>query len=101
MENEKFQELVLKKFEQIDKRFEQIDGKFEQVFNQLNVLSQSMDLLAANQEQMQVDITYIRQNQMLLEQDHSKKISALFDFRDTQLDLNKKIIKRLDHLEAK
>lgn len=110
MDNEKFQEQVLSRFEQISRKLEQNDkfqehvlDRFEQVFEHLKLLSDSVDILAVNQERTQLDIatlkedvttlkedvTNVRQSQVRIEQDHSRKITALFDFRDTQLKVNK------------
>lgn len=85
----------------MDKFQEQALIKFEQVFEQLKVLSDSVDTLSVNQEKMQLDITNIRHSQVRMEQDLNKKITALFDFRDSQLKVNKEYSERLDRLGDK
>lgn len=92
MEDHKFQELVLSKFEQISNKLDQNDKIHEQIIHQLEILADSVDTLAVNQEQIQLDITNVRQSQTRLEQDLNKKITALFDFRESQIDITKNFL---------
>ncbi|AGA67833.1 hypothetical protein Desdi_0284 [Desulfitobacterium dichloroeliminans LMG P-21439] len=107
-QNDKFQEQALNRFEQISQKLNQNDKfqeqaliRFEQVFEQLKVLSDSLDTLSVNQEKMQLDITNIRHSQVRMEHDINKKITSLFDFRDSQLKANKEFAERLSRLETK
>ena len=73
MEEQKFQELVLKQLEQ----------------------------LTHGQTTMQGDITKLRQSQARMESDFGAKITALFDAREVQQEVNQRIFSSLDRLEAK
>ena len=94
MENDKFQGLVLEKLE---------------------MLTVSVDTLALNQELLQEevlnlkqdvttlkkDVTNIRQSQARIEHNLSEKVTALFDFRENQIETNRQFSARLDRIEAK
>lgn len=73
MEEQNFQELVLKQLEQ----------------------------LTSGQNQMQGDITDLRQTVVRLETDLTTKITSLFDAREVQQEVNERIFTSLDRLEAK
>lgn len=73
MEEQKFQELVLKQLEQLNQ----------------------------GQTTMQGDITKLRQSQARMEGDFGTKITTLFDAREVQQEVNQKIFASLDRLEAK
>ena len=129
MDNEKFQGLVLEQLgslgnrmdrfekgqqqlvvgqQQLEQRQQQLENGQQQLENGQRSIWACLDTIVLNQSQMLQDIqtiisdvANIRQSQVRVEQNHSEKIKALFDFRDSQIETNKNVASRLDRLEAK
>lgn len=73
MDNEKFQELVLQQFQQLNTRFDKLETK--------------VDKIDASQVRMENELT--------------EKVRALFDAREVQNDVNEKMLYSLNRIEAK
>jgi hypothetical protein len=80
--------------------------------NDVTMLRADQETIAQNVAKMENDITILRTDQvtiaqnvakieMVLEHKAAQKISALFDFREIQMDHNQKIVKVLERIEAK
>ena len=76
MTNEDFQKLVLEKFEKLDK-------------------------LEHGQEKLEQGQDELRQGFARMENDHGEKLSALFDAREVQTDVNDRIVASLTRIESK
>jgi ABC-type phosphate transport system auxiliary subunit len=76
MDNEKFQELVLKKFELLDTLAHDVSN-----------LNSKVDKIDASQVRMENELT--------------EKVRALFDAREVQNDVNEKMLYSLNRIEAK
>ncbi|KTE90240.1 MULTISPECIES: hypothetical protein [Desulfitobacterium] len=92
------------------------NGQFQElVIQQLSTLTKSIDTLAINQEVMQADIntmkaditdmktdiSNLKQSQVRMEEDLTRKITALFDSRELQKDVNQNVSRSLERIEAK
>ena len=73
MDNEKFQELVLQQFQQLNTRFDKLETK--------------VDRIDASQVRMENELT--------------EKVRSLFDAREVQNDVNEKMLYSLNRIEAK
>lgn len=73
MDNEKFQELVLQQFQQLNTRFDKLETK--------------VDKIDASQVRMENELT--------------EKVRSLFDAREVQNDVNEKMLYSLNRIEAK
>lgn len=87
MENEKFQELVIRQFEKIDQKFEKIDERFDKMEQRFDELSKNQEVLA--------------RHVLRIENKMDDKFGALFDFVDYQKGVNKEVLGRLDKVEKK
>ena len=76
MDNEKFQELVLKKFELLDTLAHDVSN-----------LNSKVDKIDASQVRMENELT--------------EKVRALFDAREVHNDVNEKMLYSLNRIEAK
>lgn len=109
---------------QLIRRVDKLDnGQFQElVIQQLSTLTKSIDTLAINQEVMQADIntmktdintmktditdmktdiSSLKQSQVRMEEDLTRKITALFDSRELQKDVNQNVSRSLERIEAK
>ncbi|BAE84358.1 hypothetical protein SDC9_18726 [bioreactor metagenome] len=102
---------------QLIRRVDKLDnGQFQElVIQQLSTLTKSIDTLAINQEVMQADIntmkaditdmktdiSNLKQSQVRMEEDLTRKITALFDSRELQKDVNQNVSRSLERIEAK
>lgn len=57
--------------------------------------------LEEGQSSLQAQITKLSENQARMEISLTERIDGLYDFRETQKDINKEIITRLDRIETK
>lgn len=57
--------------------------------------------LETGQEKLESDVKDIKKSVMKIEHEHGDKISALFDAREIQTNVNEKIVSTLDRIEAK
>lgn len=73
MDNEKFQELVLQQFQQLNTHFDKLETK--------------VDKIDASQVRMENELT--------------EKVRSLFDAREVQNDVNEKMLYSLNRIEAK
>lgn len=117
-------ESKLERDAQLIRRVDKLDnGQFQElVIQQLSTLTKSIDTLAINQEIMQADIntmkadintmktditdmksdiSNLKQSQVRMEEDLTRKITALFDSRELQKDVNQNVSRSLERVEAK
>ncbi|QNB45877.1 hypothetical protein BR63_05825 [Thermanaerosceptrum fracticalcis] len=92
-----------------------MEDVLKQILDKLNSLEQGQERLSKDvaflkqdQQEMRNDITELKQGQSKLEQylvrieqNHGEKLSALFDAREVQTDVNEKILSTLGRIEAK
>ncbi|NLN88002.1 MAG: hypothetical protein GX133_10475 [Syntrophomonadaceae bacterium] len=65
------------------------------------VLEKGQDILARQVSKLTEDVQEIRQSQVRMENELTEKVSALFDAREVQNDVNERIVTALDRIEAK
>lgn len=87
MDNEKFQELVMQQLAYLTESFKG--------------LSQDVQDLSKGQKVLTEDVKEIRQSQARMEFELTEKIRALYDARQSQQDINERIINTLGRIEAK
>lgn len=90
MDNEKFQDLVLKKLDLLDTMQGDITNlniNLVKVETRLDNLASKVDKIDAGQVRMETELT--------------EKVRALFDAREVQNDVNERIISALERIEAK
>lgn len=94
MEEQKFQELVLTQLEQLNKGQTTMQGDITNMKGDISTLKSDVSTLKS-------DVADLRQNQARIESDFGAKITALFDAREVQQEVNQRIFSSLDRLEAK
>ena len=94
MEGQKFQDLILKQLKVLTDGQSQMQG---------NISSMQNDILELRQGQssMQGNISELRQIVVRMENNLTTKITALFDAREAQQEVNERIITSLEKLEKK
>lgn len=118
MDNEKFQKLVLKKLEVIEtiagdvSELKEGQATLETRMNglekgqvaletRMNGLEKGQDILARQVSTLTEDVQEIRQSQVIMENELTEKVRALFDAREVQNDINERIVSALERIEAK
>ncbi len=71
------------------------------VKNDLGNLEKGQDILARQVSKLTEDVQEIRQSQVRMENELTEKVSALFDAREVQNDVNERIVTALERIEAK
>jgi len=66
-----------------------------------NRMQTDLQDMKEKQNRMQTDLQDIKARQIRMEQDHGTKLSALFDFRETQMNVNDRIFDTLSRMEGK
>lgn len=87
MDNNKFQELVLEQFGQLNRKLDEVDPSLDKVDFRLDKVDSRLDKVNASQVRME--------NELI------KKIRGLYDFMEVQNEANEHIINSLGRLEAK
>jgi hypothetical protein len=84
----------------IEKMYTEFAGRFEKIETNVTKIEANMatkeDLMATKE-----DLDVVRQSLARIEQDQGSKISALFDAREIQLDVNERIFDTLTRIEGK
>ena len=91
----------------IEKMYTEFAGRFEKIETNVTKIEANMatkeDLMATKEDLMATkeDLDVVRQSLARIEQDQGSKISALFDAREIQLDVNERIFDTLTRIEGK
>lgn len=100
---EKFK-AIEERFDAIEERFDAIEERFDAIEKRFNALEEK---LIKVQQELKEDIQRLRNNLFILENDYGKKIDALYDSREIELEKEREAIaarasinKRIDHLEV-
>ncbi len=108
---EKFDKKLNELEEKFDKKLNELEEKFDKKLNDLEErfdkkLTALEENMIKGQQELKEDIQRIRNNLFILENDYGKKIDALYDSREIELEKEREAIaarasinKRLDHLE--
>ena len=115
MDNNKFQELVLEQFGQLNRKLDIVDSRLEKVDSRLDKVSSRLDRVDSRLDKVdfrldKVDsrldkinsrLDKVNASQVRVENELTKKIRGLYDFMEVQNEVNEHIINSLGRLEAK
>jgi hypothetical protein len=73
----------------------------DKVLGYLAQLTQELTVIKHTQQQHSQQLTTLQQSVSRIEHDYGEKLSALFDAREVQADVNEKILSTLGRIEAK
>lgn len=94
MERKEFEYLVLEHMAKITQELNELKSGYNELRQGQNELKQGQDELRQGQKEL-------RQAVARIEQQHGEKLSALFDAREVQNNVNEKILSTLERMEAK
>jgi septal ring factor EnvC (AmiA/AmiB activator) len=101
LDNNKFQELVLEQFSQLNKKIDGVDFKLEKVDSRLGTMDSKLDKVDSGLDTMGSRLDKVSASQVRMENELTEKIRGLYDFMEVQNEVNEHIINSLDRLEAK
>ncbi len=101
MDNEKFQELMMDQLKTLIKSVDTLAANHAVMQQDVTSLKQDLTDLKQSQTRMEQDITDLKQSQTRMEQDLTNKVTALFDAREAQKDVNTEMFATLNRIEAK
>lgn len=86
MDNDKFQELVIKQLAALTESQESLTHTVSSMNVRMGALEKGQDLIAGHVNSLTVDVKETRQSQVRMENELTDKVRALFDAREVTLD---------------
>ncbi|SHN71957.1 hypothetical protein [Desulfitobacterium chlororespirans] len=101
MDNGQFQELVIQQLSTLTKSIDTLAINQEVMQADINTMKTDINTMKTDIIGMKTDISNLKQSQVRMEEDLTRKITALFDSRELQKDVNQNVSRSLERIEAK